>query len=242
MPTNIFTGQSPGVSQVTGWTFGGTWEVDDLVIVTINGKALSVPAGSTTIATVVDNVVTAYNLSTIPEFTGQTASRSGTTDLRLTADTAGVPFTAVLTTTEANGAAADTQTIGAATVVTASKGPNHYDDPGNWSLAAVPVNGDDVVFDFTSGSTLYGLAQSGVLLASLSCRPGWSGTIGLPIFSGTGTSGYRQYLPTKLATGATIVNIDCDSSQVRLNTGTGASTWNVEHRYASSRPAIMPRS
>src|SRR4051794_15444652 len=110
MGTVRWRGDAPAVAQVTAWVFGGTWETDDVVKVTINGKTVSVTTGSTVIATLLDTVVTALNASTIQEIAEITWSRSSSS-LVGTCDTAGVPFTCTVSTTEAGGGAADAQTI-----------------------------------------------------------------------------------------------------------------------------------
>lgn len=197
MATNRWKGDAVAVAQVTGWTFGGTWEADDIVKITIGSKTVSVAAGSTTLTTVIDNVVTAYNLlsaTVYPEFAELTASRSGN-DFRLTADTAGRPFTATLSTTEANGGSADSQTIGSATTVTANSGPNDASTVTNWSGGALPVDGDTVVFDQGASSVLYGLsALTAISPAAINIEPGYTGNIGLPpINTDAGVSSGRTY-------------------------------------------------
>ena len=105
------------------------------------------------IATFLDLLVTALNASTITEFAEVTWSRS-TSTLIGTADTAGKPFTATMSTTETGGGAADSQTIdggasSAGTSTTACSGPNFWNVAGNWSGGAVPVNSDDVIIENT---------------------------------------------------------------------------------------------
>ena len=75
-------------------------------------------AGSTTITTIIDTLVTAWNAlssTAYPEFAEITASRSSSS-LVLTMDStnAGRPFTCTVSTTETGGGAADSQTIDAA--------------------------------------------------------------------------------------------------------------------------------
>ena len=236
MATQIWYGSARAIAQVTRWTFGGTWETDDLVLVAIGSKTLTVTAGSTTITAIIDAVVTAFNnLSATdwPEFGEITASRTGS-DLYLTADVAGVPFTATVTTTEANGSAADSQTIGAATAVTASAGPNHWDTAANWSTGTVPVNSDNVFVTGDAPAILYGLNQSGVTLASLVIDASFQQTIGLPEYTGT----YREYRERYLRVGATALKVGQGpgggSSRLRISVGSVQTTADVYGTGASA--------
>ncbi|MDE2100050.1 MAG: hypothetical protein KGL39_22540 [Patescibacteria group bacterium] len=63
---------------------------------------------------------------------------------------------------------------------TFSSGPNHYNDPTNWSLGRVPNTLDAVLFDLGSSSCLYGLQQIAVVTASSSANNiTWAaGTVG----------------------------------------------------------------
>ena len=47
MATCEWVGNALAVAQVHTWTFAGTWEATDVINVTINGKTISVVAGST---------------------------------------------------------------------------------------------------------------------------------------------------------------------------------------------------
>lgn len=236
MATCIFRGDAPAVAQVQAWVFGGTWEANDVITATINGKAVSMVTGGTDIATFLALFVTALNASTIPEFAEVTWSQS-TTTLIGTADTAGKPFTATMSTTETGGGGADSQTIdgttsSTGTSTTACSGPNFWNVAGNWSGGAVPVNSDDVIVENTSTSILYGLDNNSVTLTSLSVRKTFTGTIGLPKINGTGSSAYYEYRETYLKVSATTVNIGDGegngSGRIKLNTGTNAATVNVK--------------
>ena len=68
MATCEWVGNALAVAQVHTWTFAGTWEATDVINVTINGKTISVVAGSTVAATVATTVYTEIAASTIPEF------------------------------------------------------------------------------------------------------------------------------------------------------------------------------
>ena len=230
MATLVWRGDAPAVSQVTTWAFGGTWEATDLVKVTINGKTVSVTADSTLANTVIDNVaaaLTALSAALHPEFAEIAWSRSGG-NLVGTAVTAGQTFTAAVTTTESDGGSADGQTIGSATLATASAAPNDWSTAGNWSTGAVPVDGDDVHFEHSSIDVLYGLNQSGVQLASLRIGQSYTGKIGLPR---TSDAGYIEYRAAYLAIGAAVIHIGdgvgAGSSRIKLDTGADQTALHI---------------
>lgn len=240
MATRTWKGVVSPVAQVTDYVFGGTWETSDIVIVTIGSKSVSITAGSVTTNTVVDNVVTAWNaLSSTywPEFAEITASRSSSS-LRLTGDVPGVPFACTVSTTETGGGAADSQTIdggstSTGTDATACSGPNFWSVAGNWAENSVPVNSDDVVIDGVV-DILYGVAQSGVTLTSLTVNGGYQGKIGLPV---NNSRGYVEYRATELAIGATTQTIGQGfglySGRIRINNGTIQTALTV---YNLTRP------
>lgn len=235
MATKIWRGDSPAVAQVVTLTVGGTIEATDIFIMTINGKSLSVVAGSTTAADVATAIATAWNAlsaAAYPEFAEITAAATSGGALTLTADTAGKPFTVSLTTTETGGGAADSQTFGQSTT-TACSGPNHADVAANWSGGA-PATGDDVVIDDTASDILYGLDLASVTPATITIGPRFTGKIGLPVVNVDNANGrYYEYRETYLKFGNsgdatnTAVRINSPSQRMKLNTGTGQATISV---------------
>ena len=232
MATVSWIGGAPAVAQVQTYAFTGTWEAGDLVICTIGTKSKSVTATGLA-ATTVDAIVAAWNAllsTTHPEFAEITASNSPSATLRLTADTAGLPFVCTLTTTEAGGGAADDQLIeGAATATTgtaatANAGPNCWNTAANWSLAAVPVNTNDVVIENSDDDILYGLAQPvAVTLKSLTINKSFTGTIGLPRDAETYPEYRAQYLTVGLESPFTLAigqGSGTGSGRIKINTGT----------------------
>lgn len=215
-----------------GWTFAGTWSSADIITLVVGSKATTVTAGSTTIATIIDNVVSAWNALSAtdwPEFAEQTASRSGS-DLRLTADTAGKPFAATLSTNSASGTL-DGAASSAGVAVTASSGPYDWSTARNWSGAAVPVNSDDVIIDHPEYPIKYGLDQSAVTLTSLTITAAFAdtGQIGLPEVNEDGAA-YFEYRDTYLKVSATTTRIGdgegSGSGRIKLNYG---SVQNLTH-------------
>jgi hypothetical protein len=234
MATRTWAGGAARVAQVQTYAFGGTWEADDLIRCAIGNKSVDVAAGSATTATVVANLVAAWNAlssADYPEFAEVTAA-ANTTTLTLTGDAAGRPFVATLTPLEANGDPADAQEIGGGGIATtgvaatACSGPNFWDVAANWLENAVPVNSDDVVID-RGPAIRYGLAQGAVTLASLKVGPNFpaASEIGLPNHTSpfNPESGYPEYRTQRLTIGATTVTLDSPSRRIRLDLS-GAST------------------
>lgn len=222
MATNKFRGDSQPVAQVTVLTVGGTFAIGQVYTVTVNRKDVSYTAQPTDannndVATGLAATLSAA--STITEFTeaGYVAS---TNTVVCRASTAGVPFT--ISGVSASG----TGTLGQSTT-TASRGPMHWDDAENWSLNAVPVTGDDVWIERTARHIRYGLAQSGVTLASLNIPATYTGEIGLPEFN----NNYVEYRDTYLTISATIIKIGAGegggSPRIQINTGTNATAVSV---------------
>lgn len=232
MSTVRFTGNALAVAQVTSYVFAGTWEATDVVKFTINGKVVSVVAGSTSIATILATLTAAWNDldSTIyPEFAEITASDNGSSTFTLTGDTAGKPFTCTISTTETGGGAADAQTIDGTTSSvgvddTACSGPNWWSVAANWSGGAVPVDTDDVYIEATDIDILYGLTQTSINLTSLNIAANYTGKIGLPDWTGS----YVEYRTKTLAFAeVTTLRVGYGegpgSQFIRLNTGTAGA-------------------
>lgn len=223
MATREWLGNAPATRQVRAWVIGGTWEATDVITVTIGYNSVTMVAGSTAIDTIGAALATALNASTIPEFAEITwAYDSATNTLTGTADTAGKPFEASITTTETGGGTADDQTIdgsdtSAGTDTTACTGPNHLDNPANWSGGALPVDSDDVVIA-RGVSIKHGLdGLDDVTPASLKIYSAfWANgaTIGLPRVNGTGSAAYYEYRGRFLKfLGATTVDVGLGESR-----------------------------
>jgi len=188
MAINQWLGTAAVVAQVDTYTPGGTIEADDLFILTITGfdgttEVVSVAAGGTAVADVTAALTTAWNLADGDLIESITAA-DNTTNLTLTADTAGVAFKVTQTTTEAGGGAADDQTFAKAST-TANGGPSDWQDADNWSLGTVPGEdtGDDTEEVYVTDSTvdiLYGLDNTGAtyFLKSLHTDMTYTGKIG----------------------------------------------------------------
>lgn len=235
MANQVWRGDSPAVAQVDSLTVGGTVEIGDLFIVTINGKAVSTAATTTSATTTATAIYTALLAVTTPEFAEIVWTNPSAGVVKGTARTAGKPFTLTATTTEAGGGAADAQTFTRA-AVTANSGPNVWDVAANWVGGVVPVNADDVYLQNSSSSILYGLDQSAVTLTSLTIDSTFTGFVGLPKYSGSGSTAYLEYRDTYLKVGATTMNVGvgggqatsgAGSGRIKINAGTVQYTANV---------------
>ncbi len=250
MAINQWLGTSDTVAQVDTYTPGGTIEADDLFILTITGfdgtsLVFSEAAGGTTATDVVTALKTAWNASTNTLASGITAS--GTTTLILTADTAGVAFKVVQTTTEANGDPADAQTFGKAST-TPNGGPSDWQDTDNWSLGTVPgedVGGDNSEEVFVTDSTvdiLYGLDNTGAtfFLKSLHTNMTYTGKIGHDETAGF-VGAYLQIKTALLFIGENFdQSTSPGSSRIKIDVGTVSSeitVYNTSSRSDTNKPA-----
>ncbi len=227
MATIIWRGDAPAVAQINTVTPANVG-IGNTFTVTINGKAITVTATATTVANVTALLAAAIAATTIPEFLELTAT-DNTTNVLLTANTAGVPFTQ---TSSASGGTATNTTATA----TASTGPNDWSVAANWVGAAVPVNSDDVFIDGTV-DILYGLAQSAVTLTSLSIAGSYTGNIGNPLYN---PNGYYEYRKTRLEIGASTTNVGkgagAGSGRIRLSLGAVTTAINVYNTGAALDP------
>jgi len=195
MATSNWIGGTTAVAQVDTLTPGGTIEIGDLFVVTMEAErrattyALSVAATGTTVNQTCIDIVTAWNASTHKLCTPITAGYVGTagsyTAVTLTADVAGVPFYSSVSTTEAGGGAADDQTFARATT-TDNAGPNDWYTAANWEAGTLPQPDDNLVIDNGAQSILYGLDQSSVgygvvTIGQSFISPGQVGSIDLPL-------------------------------------------------------------
>lgn len=193
MATCKWLGNAAAVAQVTTATPGSVSATDTFTI-TINNKAITVEAPSTSVPVVVGLLVAAFNASTEPEFAEITATDGGTVVI-LTADVKGRPFTAI--------GSSSGGTLNMSTT-TAASGPNHWDNTANWSGGAVPTSADDVVFENSAVDCLFGYPGSPTALTSLSILASYTGKIGLP---DRNTGGYSEYRTKALALNPTTVRI-----------------------------------
>lgn len=198
--------------------------------ITINNKTVSFTAAGTDPAAAAAGLQQLLAASTIPEFAEVGWGVAGNV-VTGTHNTPGTPWTA---------AYAGTATATLATTTPAT-GPNFADAAGNWSSGTLPAAGDDVVFERSGVSALYGLTQfAATSFASVTVRQSFTGTVGLPATNagagGTlvpgGGGGYAEYRPRFLQLGGDPAVTIGDgagtgSPRINLQVGAGATTLNV---------------
>lgn len=225
MAERTWIGGAEAIAQVTDWVFGGTWEANDEIHVTIGTRTVSVVAGDTVITTVADNVLAALQAAQLPEFQEITWSKVSTNTVRGTSVTPGVPFVATLLTTESGGGAADAQTIngsassaGVATV--AGTGPHHASNPQNWSGGVLPTNGDTIIFAASRVACLYELDFLAALTGTTVRQyMSFTAQLGLPPYNTNG--GYHEYRPRYFT-------VDGGAAQLGLGDGAGSPRFMLD--------------
>jgi len=240
------------VAQVDTFTPGGTIEIGDVFILTVTGEngdtaVVSFVATATTAANVAAGLVAAWNAST--HYLCTTITASGTVTVILTADTAGVPFSVVGTTTETGGGAADDQTF-VRVATTANVGSSDFNTLTNWVDAnGVPatnlpgVDAGDVVYIEGDGTTnptiLYGLNQSAIsetltALYCTKCQIGSNGSAGK-------NPSYLRIKATKIDINYNWAGTTNFSSPINIDNGTTATTitvFNTGTNSPSTEPSV----
>jgi len=240
MATMYWKPQATAVAQVSTATPANV-EVGDIFKLLVGGVEIaSFTSAGTTVAGVTAGLTAAWALSSHPYATAITASDQ-TTHVRLTANTAGIPFTVTSSTTDGGGSGTQTLTIA---TTTANTGPNVW-IAANFSGGALPANSDTVIIENSDVPILWGLDQSGVTLAELRIMQSYTGYIGLPeekfatAVSGQlvtyDTGNKAEYRDTYLKIGATLLNIGQNtgisnpggSSRLKINLGSVQTTARV---------------
>lgn len=233
MATKKWIGGGPVRAQVNTFLFAGTWEADDLIRVISGSKQKDITAGSATTNTVVSNVDTAIDAldsTDFPEIKGSVngvTATSSTGTLTLTANEPGVPFTISLTPLEANGGAADAQTIeGAGTVTTGTAsvtntGPHVWGTVNNWSDGVAPGAGDTLHFDNTDVDLLYDLSKAGATITAVYFWMTYTGRAGLPKYNSEDET-FPEYRTDYVTADVTSLYIGKGEGQ-----GSGRIKWNA---------------
>jgi len=240
----FWLGQSTAVAQVDTVQITA-FDATTTYTLTVGGHTVSV-VGTTDVNTTAAALQAAWAADTHPYVAAVTATVV-TDTVTLTAATAGVPF--VVTSSVTGG----TGTIGAVTSVTASSGPNHWDDANNWSAGVVPVNSDTVSVLDSAVDILWGLDQSALTnLASLAIEQSFTGKIGLPsnVFttSTTTTAAKPEYRDHYLKIPTTALDIGEDfgpftqagSGRIKIDLGTFAAQATIHNTSSSSTEATLP--
>jgi hypothetical protein len=208
-------GGNPSVAQVWKGTITTTTtgHIYTITLTDESGNTVAISytvlVTDTTTTLVATGFITAWNASTDPRIAALTATQSSG-QVILTADSAGIPFSAAASGTGTWSGTGNTQ---------ANAGPNDAGTAANYSGGAVPVTGDDLTIDGRGygGSTytiLYSLNQSGVTLTSLSHYVGAPavGTTSAALKISATTASLN--LPAAgVTTSGTLVNVDFGSAQ-----------------------------
>ena len=238
MGTVVWRGGAPAVAMVSEAeidSMDGT-PANTTYGITINGHTIT-QVGTVDAATTIAALIVKLDASTITEFAEITwAEGSNNTHLQGTSKTKGVPFVATTFSSGGTGSM-DPATTGVLDAVTANEGPNDYSTEENWDTGSIPVAADDVVFEQSSIDCLYGLAQSGATVTTLTFMQSFTGTIGLPY---TNAASYREYRTQYLELDATRVDIGKSgtgtsdgSGRIKINNGTVQTTVHLHNTGAN---------
>jgi len=185
MATCRWRGDAAAVAQVDTYVVT-TYDVTTTWKITINGKVISQVGTGGTATTTATALLALLQASTVPpEFAEITWTSNGAT-ITATSAVAGRPFTISATVSGGTGSWVHTS-------VTTSSGPNDVNVAANWTTAATPANGDDLVVDAGS-DLLYNLgALSAIALTSLTVAQKFTGKIGLPPINSTNSAPGQSY-------------------------------------------------
>jgi hypothetical protein len=231
MATKTWTGRAASVAQVTKITWSATGS--HTYSVTINGKTVSYTSTTSSLATIIDGLIAAWEASPEPEhaelIAAQRIESSTLVGLQLTAVASGVPHT--ITASATSGTATVTE-------ITAASGPNFWNVAANWSGASLPSASDDLVFEDSAVSVLYGLTDT-TNYGSLTIKASYTGAIGLPATNANGYPEYRtRFLTLGNGSGTLVVTIGEGSgigaSRVLLDLNDGTGTVTVHQTSANT--------
>jgi len=131
------------------------------------------------------------------------------------------------------------------TTVQAATGPHHFNNINNWSLGALPADGDEVWFADGDVDLLYELAQSAITPSAIRFFRNFTGNVGLP----DRYNNSPEWLPRALRIGnaadevaaTEIIVADGDSgsgsSLIRLDLGD--QVFNLRHRETNASSGMV---
>lgn len=260
MSTLYWTGNAHATKQIDTITISGAWAAADTVVMTINGKDLTVTiANGTTTAQVAASIRDAWNaqsrLDGQPDTTNTNTSNFGgqehgefseasatiydasTSVVQIIATKPGVPFSLSVVATTAGSGDAVEATAQAAT------GPHHWNNGDNWiddtGAAGVPATGDILTFRDSSVSIKYGLPL-GTLNVTLVVYKSFTGAIGLPETNNENASKpYREYRQRVARFDDDGASDDTLTHIFGLGEGTGSPLMNIEHINTAGTPGAL---
>lgn len=217
MPTvHTFRGDATLVAEVASCSITAN-DVATTYKLTRNGRSVSVVGQASATATATA-LAAAWNLSADGDFAEVTAS-SAASSVTLTADSEGVPFGSLVTSSVTGG----TGTISAVSVDTPASGPSIL-SIANLDTGTMPITGDSLIIAASVVDIKYHLnLLSAVGLLLLDIRADAECEIGLPVYN---PAGYIEDRPLNLqvayATTATIGDgTGTGSRRLQLQLGTG---------------------
>lgn len=193
------------------------------VSATINSKTCTYTAvsGDTT-SSVAANAVTAFKAYGAGEFSLVTWSSNGAV-ITATGPADGRPVTI---TWAADGV--NCTISGGGSPSTANKSPNDWNDAANFTGGSRPSTGDTVIFAGNKPSVLYGLSADTASVVNIKIRSDYTGSIGLP---DRNANGFNEYLPTRLETRGTTLDIRAGRGTYRIkSTAVSAVTITLDGR------------
>lgn len=243
MATKYWVGGAVSIPEEWTVEVGGSWFERDTITVTVNNKSLTLTLtdanrlSATNVASDLAAMINGDSAggnetrsavgSDVGEFSAWSAEASGT-DVVVTGADDGRPMGTLTATKTENtgtgsgtGSGASDASLGISKT-TSGEGPYTWDTVANWSGAAVPGSGDDVVFDSrASNGVKYNLNQSSVTPDNIYIRDTFKYGIGLPaINTENATLPYGEYLEQYL----TLDGVGSGSGVVHVNNPLGSST------------------
>jgi hypothetical protein len=140
MANPTYTSGAPAIAMISRWILGGSYLATDTLTIAFGLKTYTITVGSTSLPQILSTLTAAIaelDPSVYPEFAEVTPNNDGATAFTLTANTAGYPFAATLSTNSTTGTI-DGGTSSTGTITTANSGPTDWSAAANWSTGVVP--------------------------------------------------------------------------------------------------------
>lgn len=265
MATRRWLGTAKQVTEIKTITMSGSWSTGEIITVTINNIEATVTIGANTsnaqVATTLYQAWTGTTLTdttascsptiadggfqSIPEFYELNPASPSSTVVTFTNRVSGRPTTWTVSDNSATGNATG------ATSTTAT-GKHYFSNADNWSSNAVPVDGDDVVFDTGDVDCKYDLdnyvGSAAQQFGSLVITAGYTGKIGLAAINADDSARkYYEYRTQYLTCDNNLTTCTytigqgegTGSRRIKIDAGAGQSTV-VVHNTGSRSESDFP--
>ena len=259
MATRRWIGAAADLKQVDTLAVTGTWTTNDTLTLTVNNVTFVLTAlASVTTAQVATALKQAFNGEALTDSTSFSYTPSYGNVIGVFAELIASVSSSTVTFTGRTGGVAVTMTASEAaasggitfTNVTVATGRNWFSNQDNWSGNAVPVDGDDIVYDSGNVDCTDGLSPA-IQPGSVTITMGYTGKIGrADVNPSTSTAlSYPEYRTTYLTfdDNSTTNTVSIGSGQgqgsnrIRLNFGAGhisAAVYGSGPRAVVSEPAV----